>query len=69
MTVRFIKMQCFRKWHNLTQQALFLYLVKLQVDLYESLEGSNKENEKIIINRNYEIKSRNYEIKTRNYEI
>ena len=36
---------------------------------YESLEGSNKENKKIIKSRNYEIKSRNYEIKSRNYEI
>ena len=37
--------------------------------MYESLEGSNKENKKIIKSRNYEKKSRNYEIKTPYYEI
>ena len=37
--------------------------------MYESLEGSDKENKKIIKSRNYEIKSSNYEIKSSNYEI
>ena len=42
---------------------------QLQPSYYESPEGSNKENRKILKSRNYEIESRNYEIKTRNYEI
>ena len=40
-----------------------------QFERYESLEGSNIENKKIIKSRNYEIKSHYYEIKSRNYEI
>ena len=42
---------------------------QLQPSYYESPEGSNKENRKILKSRNYEIESRNYEIKSRNYEI
>ena len=45
------------------------YFVLWVIGIYESLEGSNKENKKIIKSRNYEIKSRNYEIKSRNNEI
>ena len=37
--------------------------------MYESLQGSNKENKNIIKSRNKDIKSRYYEIKSRNYEI
>ena len=40
-----------------------MYLLFLSNSLiYESLEGSNKENEKIVKSRNYEIKSRDYEM-------